>query len=145
MRISDWSSDVCSSDLVLCRQADAALEAEGLRKSRALHRAGEEVARHLVERPERFDLSHRDRQRPRTIGEIDIGQFDRIVREIGLDAIGKAAGNLAVDAQINEIGRASCRERVCPYVEIAVVAGSLNKTNRLQRSVRKTKEKQLEK
>src|SRR3546814_17190665 len=95
MRISDWSSDVCSSDL----------------KSRALHRAGEEVARHLVERPERFDLSHRDRQRPRTIGEIDIGQFDRIVREIGLDAIGKAAGNLAVDAQINaaEFGRSAER------------------------------------
>src|SRR3546814_19767460 len=112
MRISDWSSDVCSSDLVLCRQADAALEAEGLRKSSALHRAGEEVARHLVERPERFDLSHRERQRPRTIGEIDIGPFDRIVSEIGLDELGKAAGNLAVDATIKAaafVGQAHAR------------------------------------
>src|SRR3546814_18718364 len=28
-----------------------------------------------------------------------------------------------------EIGRASCRERVCLYVQISVVAGSLKKTN----------------
>src|SRR3546814_18311969 len=29
-----------------------------------------------------------------------------------------------------EIGRASCRERVCPYVSISVVAGSLKKKNK---------------
>src|SRR3546814_12833655 len=28
---------------------------------------------------------------------------------------------------MKEIGRASCRERVCPYVEISVVAGALKK------------------
>src|SRR3546814_19533666 len=30
-----------------------------------------------------------------------------------------------------QIGRASCRERVCPYVSITVVAGSLTKNNQL--------------
>src|SRR3546814_18168935 len=29
----------------------------------------------------------------------------------------------------NEIGRASCRERVCQYVKISVVAGTLQKKN----------------
>src|SRR3546814_11918271 len=32
----------------------------------------------------------------------------------------------AIDAN-SEIGRASCRERVCQYVELSVVAGSLKK------------------
>src|SRR3546814_20851019 len=30
-------------------------------------------------------------------------------------------------ASYGEIGRASCRERVCPYVSISVVSGSLKK------------------
>src|SRR3546814_14481627 len=46
----------------------------------------------------------------------------------GLEAgLGEAKGRAqAGDA---EIGRASCRERVCPYVELSVVAVSLKKTN----------------
>src|SRR3546814_18563584 len=32
-------------------------------------------------------------------------------------------------AELDEIGRASCRERVCQYVSISVVAGSLKKKN----------------
>src|SRR3546814_14788250 len=32
-------------------------------------------------------------------------------------------------AAVNQIGRASCRDRVCQYVEISGVAGSLKKKN----------------
>ena len=48
----------------------------------------------------------------------------------GLDEKG---GVLIEDGRIvaigKEIGRASCRERVCPYVEIQVVAVSIKKKN----------------
>src|SRR3546814_14662430 len=78
LRISDWSSDVCSSDLWRLR----------FRRSDQLHRAG---ARH------------------------------------GRRHWGRAPAGLR-PADLREIGRASCRERVCPYVSISVVAVSLNKT-----------------
>src|SRR3546814_15150547 len=39
-----------------------------------------------------------------------------------------------------QIGRASCRERVCQYVSISVVAASLKKTNRYT-STRRVKDK----
>src|SRR3546814_5552511 len=65
MRISDWSSDVCSSDL-----------------------------RTLVLRPAR---PHRRRQMPRVV----TWASPRTVK---------------LRCAANEIGRASCRERVCQYV-----------------------------
>src|SRR3546814_12502574 len=77
MRISDWSSDVCSSDL---EYVDDLLPV-----TRLLH--------------------VRDRAAA-TVGEAGFGDF--------------LVGN-------GEIGRASCRERVCQYVSILVVAGSLKK------------------
>src|SRR3546814_11831751 len=44
-----------------------------------------------------------------------------------------ARADLPADAQLRparnlQIGRASCRDRVCQYVSISVVAGSLKKT-----------------
>src|SRR3546814_17353945 len=71
MRISDWSSDVCSSDLL------------GVDRIAAPH--DDEVGLHHLLR---------------------------------IGAAPRAAG---------EIGRASCRERVCQYVSISVVAVSLKK------------------
>src|SRR3546814_8005142 len=73
MRISDWSSDVCSSDL------DTA-SARGW---------------NLCGKPERF---------------VEIDRVDQIKpRKLFLGFRKRAVGNL-------EIGRASCRERVCQYV-----------------------------
>src|SRR3546814_15891436 len=40
---------------------------------------------------------------------------------------GEDVGGLVTPPNIAEIGRASCRERVCQYVYISVVAVSLNK------------------
>src|SRR3546814_3325279 len=70
MRISDWSSDVCSSDLV---EIGELLELRGAR---------------LAD------------DRARLAGQPVHGQ-----ENLGVDADGAA-----------EIGRASCRERVCQYV-----------------------------
>src|SRR3546814_17264385 len=39
----------------------------------------------------------------------------------------KLTASLAVEAALHRIGRASCRERVCQYVSITGVAGSLHK------------------
>src|SRR3546814_4569408 len=84
LRISDWSSDVCSSDLALIL-----LEAlEGLG-------AGKDVGRDLRLRRPRPRLDH-------------LGQ--------GLLLVGGIAFHHLDQVGDEEIGRASCRERVCQYV-----------------------------
>src|SRR3546814_18774101 len=85
MRISDWSSDVCSSDLLIC--------------GRWSHFNGQS---HVVLMGDAAHTAH--------------------------FAIGSGT-KLAIDDAI-EIGRASCRERVCQYVLISVVAVSLEKKKR---------------
>src|SRR3546814_12975098 len=105
MRISDWSSDVCSSDLL--QHVDvvlpvAAMEADLHRLEAALqeaprglrHRlgiaqsAGGSVGAHLVVEPAKQPVA---------------GQFGDLAGEIP-------------QRQVEQIGRASCRERVCQYV-----------------------------
>src|SRR3546814_10132082 len=79
VRISDWSSDVCSSDLGAAFENLFACE------------NGKEV--------------------------VHVDKIRLIFQRIGhIIRIG------------HEIGRAPCRESVCPYVYISVVAGSLKKT-----------------
>src|SRR3546814_18947846 len=46
------------------------------------------------------------------------------------DEYGMTSATIAETADAWEIGRASCRERVCKYVYISVVAGSLQKNKR---------------
>src|SRR3546814_5278097 len=88
MRISDWSSDVCSSDLNAAGLAETArlVEADGARAS--LHR---------------LDLS-------------DIPATEAWFRAHGdVDILHNNAGVVSGLPQF-QIGRASCRERVCQYV-----------------------------
>src|SRR3546814_1129337 len=82
MRISDWSSDVCSSDLLELGQIEAV---EGRRV--AAQHLGRLVGGDVVEH----------------LGDLVLG-------------VGVAAFVVGVVAAPNEIGRASCRERVCQYV-----------------------------
>src|SRR3546814_1556468 len=90
MRISDWSSDVCSSDLAALGPADAAhLEAEG------------DVVGHRHEREEREVLED---QRGRPLVRPDAAH------------VAPADAHGALRGLEEEIGRASCRERVCQYV-----------------------------
>src|SRR3546814_17274475 len=92
MRISDWSSDVCSSDL-----------------------------------PESANL-------PEAVAERWADQWgDAIVAAAAAAWSGPPPIDLSFAAEpgdeewADEIGRASCRERVCQYVKISVVAVSQKK------------------
>src|SRR3546814_17173272 len=89
MRISDWSSDVCSSDLV-----------------------------HIIA----------------VLGQVIIGinaaeqEVERPVKIAGQDRFARPACIILVrSVELQQIGRASCRERVCQYVLISVVAVALKK------------------
>src|SRR3546814_20979109 len=97
MRISDWSSDVCSSDLVALL---------GL-------------------------VGHQRVADPRTdIDMVDVEQFDlvearlvqpfevfgrKLVARLDIDFAGGLVDEI-IGGIAAEIGRASCRERVCQYV-----------------------------
>src|SRR3546814_18937674 len=86
MRISDWSSDVCSSGLDMAGWVEAGLEARG--------------------------------------------DFYLALVVIALELLQAAAGVVfrVQRPWLLEIGRGSCRERVCQYVSISGVAVSLHKT-----------------
>src|SRR3546814_17442966 len=102
MRISDWSSDVCSSDLHGARQDAADLVQESFARL-AGARAKQGAA---IERPEAY-LS--------TIA-------CNLLRDRARIALSRS---LALHIPTDELGRASCRERVCQYVMIPVVAVAL--------------------
>src|SRR3546814_14188268 len=126
MRISDWSSDVCSSDL-LRRQV-----------------VGQVVDDRLAGRDFQFgdlvigdvgEVLHQCAERVAVGGDDDA----LACLQVGGDAflpIGQDAGDGVLQrfrrgdgaARVPaEIGRASCRARVWQYVEISVVAVSLKK------------------
>src|SRR3546814_12147274 len=98
MRISDWSSDVCSSDLT---RGDAA----------------------ACEGPERPDLV--GGSPPLALPGLDLGRGDGgiapgkrelfLLRPVGLQLVERPLQVVQHLAAL-EIGRASCRERVCQYV-----------------------------
>src|SRR3546814_21085559 len=98
MRISDWSSDVCSSDLVRADDADDAAGRQG---------EGQILEQQLVVIGFR-QICHLDHLAPEALGNLD-------------DDLRLAGGAvfLCLDALVealDKIGRASCRERVCQYV-----------------------------
>src|SRR3546814_4420636 len=99
MRISDWSSDVCSSDLL---QA-AAQTLQSWRQRELLERRAV---------PERARLLRQHRHVvPRIV--------DRLIATIAPRMLGNGitlTDNDPVGIGVNQIGRASCRERVCQYV-----------------------------
>src|SRR3546814_15190481 len=96
MRISDWSSDVCSSDLF------------------ALTSPGQPIHLRFAGIP----MGH---------------EFSPLV--LALLQVGGHPSKTAADVIEQEIGRASCRERVCQYVYISVVAVSLKK-KKLETTIR---------
>src|SRR3546814_13104214 len=97
MRISDWSSDVCSSDL----RSDPS--------SPYLY---------FVEEPP---------QAPIFIGQPPEPSEAIVARG---KEVWQQAKCWECHGQTGEIGRASCRERVCQYVYISVVADSLTKKDK---------------
>src|SRR3546814_17171040 len=102
MSISDWSSDVCSSDLYTDTQVQA-----GSNYAFSLFEAGTDASNAI-------QLTD--------AGSVSDGE--------GL-ATARAGDNLPLKrlkAGKNETGRASCREKFCQNVKISVVAVTLKKT-----------------
>src|SRR3546814_14603121 len=97
MRISDWSSDVCSSDLV-----EFIPDARSLLVVADIHRR--DIARvHIVERDGARRL------------QVEIESDLRPDINFALQAR-RADGRHELAQATRKIGRASCRERVCQYV-----------------------------
>src|SRR3546814_14628479 len=108
MRISDWSSDVCSSDLDPRgarprRRGEHGLRAEPRRRERGPHRQPQHGAQHPP------------------LGPVQHGARPDVLPPRGAAAL------------LPEIGRASCRERVCQYVKIQVAAGTIKKIQKTNR------------
>src|SRR3546814_17804172 len=98
MRISDWSSDVCSSDLLLGKEA--------IRTSMRL------ICPAMADTSKSIELVF-----------FDIGEEVRLEGMqpdlVGTTRFGRIAIEIAVTSFCDErkqIGRESCRERVCQYV-----------------------------
>src|SRR3546814_2644310 len=94
LRISDWSSDVCSSDLDSFER---------------------------YQREEAWTWEHMALLRARAVYGTDTARDDQRIGRARdqLHAIGEAP---LADPVADDLGRASCRERVCPYVSITGVA-----------------------
>src|SRR3546814_3348230 len=90
MRISDWSSDVCSSDLTVC----LAVMRICFHQLVALDLHDDTIVHHLEER---------------------LVQCFACAELVLVEAGHARHAHLQIVAR-NEIGRASCRERVCQYV-----------------------------
>src|SRR3546814_13590665 len=98
MRISDWSSDVCSSDLLIAIAGEFVSDADP------------EDAPSLVERDDGSLLVSGNMAADTLADRIDITlPEDR-------DYATVAGFALAVFRHLPGIGRAACRERVCQYV-----------------------------
>src|SRR3546814_13985805 len=110
MRISDWSSDVCSSDLPDDDQVIALVGAVDIDAAIACRE-----------------------------GAVLGGIGGELVQQQG-EAGHRAAGNLRIAAAQcdarrrvgGQLGRASWRERVCQYGEILVVAVTLKKKDKIK-------------
>src|SRR3546814_6014398 len=111
MRISDWSSDVCSSDLntlgvqavhpvptdMVLAQIDSVASDIGFDAVKIGMIGSAETASAVAER----------------LSQPDLAQAALVFDPVMIASSGSV---LADDATIGEIGRASCRERVCQYV-----------------------------
>src|SRR3546814_6064236 len=107
MRISDWSSDVCSSDLERRVNDQQTIVRREMREQRVLQHFGIGG---------RFD-DPGSRHRAHAVAEFLQRRIDG----------GGGGGAFGIVEIATEIGRASCRERVGQYVYISVVAVSLKK------------------
>src|SRR3546814_12586125 len=109
MRISDWSSDVCSSDLPCIDRHQGVVD------------DGRSVAFDLK------DYAHVDHGYAATIHKSQGVTVDRahVLATPGMD---RHSASVALSRHRDgEIGRASCRERVCQYVENSGVGVSVKK------------------
>src|SRR3546814_16185058 len=126
MRISDWSSDVCSSDLIDWTAGNRnTLTAASVKQLKAMPDpltfyvfapSGAET-RHAIE----ADLERYKRVKNNiTVTFVDPSADPQKVREFNVNYVGQIVAEY-------EIGRASCRARVGQYGLLSVVAGTFKK------------------
>src|SRR3546814_19874268 len=113
MRISDWSSDVCSSDLPppLCRSRESGgnFATRGLHDRRTAARGVCLSEESWLSGRKRRTRNAKCRQRYRGFESLTLLHFLISTHpRPSAESLGKP--------RISEIGRASCRERVCQYV-----------------------------
>src|SRR3546814_1160264 len=114
MRISDLSSDVCSSDLIAAECAalqqesaglilggktQSPLEPEGICEGRAFKEAGVIAAGQFVQSLEVIVLANSESQAFGFVSQDSIHEFNAIIRKIGFELIAKAAGNRSFHAE----------------------------------------------
>src|SRR3546814_21102099 len=104
MRISDWSSDVCSSDLAVER---ASTGLGMLAEHPVLLPRGTVVPFAPVVAPDVLD--ERDGQQGQLVGRAPL-------RDPAAHWLQSSPRSLVASYSSSELGRASCRERVCQYV-----------------------------
>src|SRR3546814_5371594 len=108
MRIMDWSSDVCSSDLIMARISPTnCIDALELQEARRLLATMTSIAPQFV----------RELMDPSKVSPVWEKGRDAVFgpkRRIELD--GPVSHALLTAFSAKKIGRASCRERVCQYV-----------------------------
>src|SRR3546814_7741177 len=97
MLISDWSADVCSSDL-------ASMMPEAAAANRSVFYAADGSMRSLAEIRERFRV------------KLEAGGKIENMKPLAPARWHAQASSSSGLAGAAEIGRASCRERVCQYV-----------------------------
>src|SRR3546814_16155176 len=113
MRISDWSSDVCSSDLV-----------------HSSHAMGGQTRR--VPARELVDIGFgKGRKRPGRVGGI-LGAAVGDADEVGVLQVGRRPDFGQLIHLVVEIGRASGRERGGQYVDILGVGVTLKKKKKIK-------------
>src|SRR3546814_21199121 len=124
MRISDWSSDVCATDLEWVRHE--------IKRSYELGKGLLAIDIHSVKDPQLGT----DRQGTNPLSYFTIKQNGRDIPLSNLYGTydwvrdnGYANMPAWIETAAKAIGRASCRERGWKYVEISVVAVSLIKKN----------------
>src|SRR3546814_13982808 len=126
MRISDWSSDVCSSDLLRIREAGGPHELERrARRRRLFVGIGDgEHRRHRTGHPKLVEIGIADElyRVPRRPARREVA--DRVTANV--ESIGHDLPDVRQPG-LTQSGGASCRESVCPYVWISVVAVALKK------------------
>src|SRR3546814_19686758 len=111
MRISDWSSDVCSSDL----------DVQQACRSIAAKECSLRSAQHLD--PFYFTQFVQSHASARAVDAVD----EHSDRAFQARIIADRAYSANTGRAIGQIGRASCRERGCTYGKISGVALSLKK------------------
>src|SRR3546814_12065537 len=116
MRISDWSSDVCSSDLMeMAVQVRNQIETgirEGMPRGEFVPHFEPQVD---IASGRLIGFEMLMRWESPEYGLIPPERFIPVAEESGL------IGELSLQVIREEIGRASCRERLCQYVSIPVV------------------------